>query len=42
MPLITLQAVTEYLTSLLAKPVRVISMTEEGKQETSEDLKAYG
>ncbi|HUI67831.1 MAG TPA: phosphotransferase [Nitrospirota bacterium] len=42
MPQITLQAVTEYLTSLHAKPVRVISMTEEGKQETSENLKAYG
>ncbi len=42
MPQVTLQAVTEYLTSLTAKPVRVISMTEEGKQEASADLKAFG
>jgi hypothetical protein len=42
MPQISLQAVTEYLTSLHARPVRVISITEEGKQESSEDLKAYG
>jgi hypothetical protein len=42
MPRISLQAVSVYLQSLYAEPVRVISMTEEGKQETSEDLKAFG
>ena len=39
---ISIQAVSEYLRSLYAEPVRVISMTAEGKQETSEDLKAFG
>jgi hypothetical protein len=38
----TRQAVTEYLASLYAKPVRMISMTTEGKQEASDDLKAFG
>jgi len=41
-PEITLQAVTEYLTALHARPVRVISMTEAGKLEPGEDLKAFG
>ena len=39
---ITIQAVEKYLESLYAGPVRVLSMTEEGKQETRDDLKAFG
>jgi hypothetical protein len=42
MPLITIQAITTYLESLTGKPVRVLSMTTEGKQETGDDLKAFG
>ncbi|MCK9418541.1 MAG: aminoglycoside phosphotransferase family protein [Nitrospirae bacterium] len=42
MPRITLQAVTAYLESLYSKPVRVLSMTTEGKQESVDDLKAFG
>lgn len=42
MPQITIQAVTQYLESLYAGPVRILSMTEEGKQETSENLKGFG
>jgi hypothetical protein len=42
MPPITIHAVIEYLESLYAKPVRVISMTEEGKQETGGEIKAFG
>lgn len=42
MPQITIQAVTEYLKSLYTGPVRVLALSEEGKQETSEDLKAFG
>ncbi len=39
---ITPQAVTTYLQSLYGKPVRLVSMTREGKQETAEDLKGFG
>jgi hypothetical protein len=42
MPRITIQAVTAYLESLYGKPVRVLSMTFEGKQEAGDDLKAFG
>ena len=42
MPQITIQAVTQYLASLYAGSVRLISMTMEGKQEANDDLKAYG
>jgi hypothetical protein len=42
MPQITVQAVTNYLESLYAKPVRVISLSEEGKQEARDELKAFG
>lgn len=42
MPRISIQAVSDYLQSLYAEPVRLISMTEEGRQETGEDLKAFG
>ncbi len=42
MPKITILAIEEYLTSLYNRPVRILSMTTEGKQETSEDLKAFG
>lgn len=39
---VTMQAVTEYLASLYARPVRMISMTREGKQEAGDDLKVFG
>ena len=42
MPRITIQAVTAYLETLYSKPVRVLSMTTEGKQEAGDDLKAFG
>jgi hypothetical protein len=42
MPQITILAVTQYLAELYARPVRMISMTTEGKQETCDDLKAFG
>jgi hypothetical protein len=42
MPRITIQAVTTYLESLYSKPVRMLSMTTEGKQESGNDLKAFG
>jgi len=42
MPRITIQAVTTYLESLYDKPVRVLSMTTEGRQESGDDLKAFG
>ena len=42
MPPITVQAVTEYLQSLYAKPVLLISMTGRGAQEEGDDLKGFG
>ncbi len=42
MPLITIQAVTEYLEALYENPVRILSMNEEGKQEAGDDLKGFG
>lgn len=42
MSVITLQAVQVYLEALHKKPVRMLSMTTEGRQETSEDLKGFG
>jgi hypothetical protein len=42
MPEITRQAVEEYLSSLYAKPVRLLSMTEQGRQEAGDDLKGFG
>ncbi len=42
MPAIIVQAVTAYLESLYDGPVRILSMTKEGRQETGEDLKAFG
>ncbi len=42
MPNITKEAVEEYLSSLYAKPVRLLSMTEQGRQETGDDLKGFG
>ncbi len=42
MPEITIQAVTTYLETMYAGPVRIISMTEESGQKTNEDLKAFG
>lgn len=37
-----IEALTEYLSQLHGQPVRVISMTGEGEQRASEDLKAFG
>jgi hypothetical protein len=42
MPIITTQAVASYLEAYYAGPVRILAMTREGKQETTEDLKAFG
>ncbi len=42
MPQITMQAIGDYLTSLYGKPIHMISMTVEGRQESSTDLKAFG
>jgi hypothetical protein len=42
MSIITTQAVVSYLEAFFAVPVRILSMTRVGKQETSEDLKAFG
>jgi hypothetical protein len=42
MPTITVQAVTDYLSSLFAGPVRILSMVEHGRQEDSGDIKAFG
>jgi hypothetical protein len=42
MSTITTQAVASYLEAFYAGSVRILSMTTEGKQETSEDLKAFG
>ncbi len=42
MPKITLQTITDYLSTLYELPVRVLSMTEEGTQEAGDDLKGYG
>lgn len=39
---VTMQVVTEYLAALYAGPVRMLSMTTEGKQEAGDDLKAFG
>jgi len=42
MPAITIAAVQEYLQRLLGAPVRVLSLSEHGKQELAGDLKAFG
>jgi len=42
MPIITTQAVASYLEAFYAGSVRILSMTMEGKQESSKDLKAFG
>ena len=39
---ITFQSVTRYLETLFGSRVRMISMSEEGRQETLEDLKSFG
>jgi len=41
-PRITARFIEEYLTALYGKPVRLLSLSAEGKQETSDDLKEYG
>lgn len=42
MPAITAQDLTDYLTSLYQKPVRLITMTSQGVQEAGDDLKGFG
>jgi hypothetical protein len=42
MPAISVQSVTEYLQSLYAKPVRLLSLTRHGAQEEGDDLKGFG
>ncbi len=42
MPIISIQAVANYLQAFYAASVRILSMTTEGKQETGEDIKAFG
>lgn len=42
MPQISIRAISEYLQSLHAKPVRVISVTGHGAQEEGDNLKGYG
>ena len=42
MPTITFDAVQDYLQRLLGRPVRLLSLTEHGKQELAGDLKAFG
>jgi hypothetical protein len=42
MPPITVQAVAEYLQTLYAKPVRLLSLTRHGAQEEGDDLKGFG
>ena len=39
---ITIEAVQDYLRRLLGVPVRVLSLSEHGKQELAGELKAYG
>lgn len=42
MPSITVQALTDYLSSLYGKSVRIHSMTGHGAQEEGDDLKGFG
>lgn len=42
MPQLTLQVLTTYLESLYNAPIQGLSLSEEGKQETRDDLKAFG
>jgi hypothetical protein len=42
MPLLSIEALTEYLASLYDKPVRVLSLTGHGAQEEGDDLKGFG
>jgi len=42
MPTVTTEAVREYLERLLRKPVRILSMGGQNKQELAGDLKAFG
>jgi len=42
MPAITIRAVTEYLKAFYGKPVRILSMSAEGRQETAGDQKGFG
>lgn len=42
MPEMTIEAIQDYLQRLLGVPVRVLSLSEHGKQELTGDLKAFG
>ena len=42
MPNLTKEALTEYLSTLYGKPVRVLSASEHSKQELAGDLKGFG
>ena len=42
MPTVTAEKVRDYLQRLLGMPVRVLSVTEQGKRELEGDLKAFG
>ncbi len=42
MPIISVQAITEYLQSLYERPVRLVSITGHGTQEEGDDLKGFG
>lgn len=42
MPPLSLESVAEYLASFYGKPVRVLSITEQGRTELAGDLKAFG
>jgi hypothetical protein len=42
MPTVATDKLREYLQKLLGKPVRIMSVTEQGKQELGGELKAFG
>lgn len=42
MPRITREAVKEYLEGIYGRPVDVLGITEEGRQETGDELKGFG
>ena len=42
MPSLSVQALTDYLTSLYRKPVHITAVTGHGAQEEGDDLKGFG
>lgn len=42
MPRMTKEAVSEYLEGIYKKPVRILRMTEDGRQESGDELKGFG